>query len=96
MSLPNFGIHVLIDDRKEIVACYACDLHSLKSVLFCDLNAFFSSSYGVSASHIGDELDLVLPAERESLFHAVLEKSVVSFCRILKLGLLSDSDSSLS
>ena len=60
MSLPYFGIHVLIDDRKEIVACYACDLHSLKSVLFCDLNALLSCGYGVSASHVGDELDLTI------------------------------------
>ena len=83
VCFPDFGIAVLVNHGKQVVAGDAGDLHAVQAVLLCDLHALLRARFRIGAAHVGDELDLVLPAQRQGLFHAVLQQAVIALVRIL-------------
>ena len=93
--LPDFDFVVLVDDGQDVVAGDAGDLHAGQAVLLCDLDALFGSGFGVGGAHVRDELDLMLPAQGQGLFHAVFQQAVVTLLRVLQLGFLADGDGAL-
>ena len=94
-GLPDLNVHILFDVRQQIVAGDAGDLHAGQTVLFRDFDALGGTRLRVGGAHVGDELDMVLPAERQRLFHAVLQQTVIALRGVLELGLLTDGDRAL-
>ena len=95
VGLPDLGVPVLVDDGQQIVAGDTGDLHAGEAVLAGDLHALLGGGLGVGGAHVGDDLHLVLPGQREGLFHAVLQQPVIALGGVLQLGLLADGDGAL-
>ena len=64
-------------------------------MLLGDLYALGGGGLGVGGTHVGDQLDLVLPAQGQSLFHTVLQQAVIALGGVLQLCLLTDGDGTL-